>query len=124
MLELVKQRCSLLTDFWEHSFFFFEEIKQYHTESIQSKWSEEKRKYFHALIESLPAKAFWSASNIEGVFKKLAEESKLKPGDLQLPLRIMLVGGKFGPPVFEIAEILGKEQTIERIRKALDAFDF
>ncbi len=124
VLELVKQRCSLLTDFWEHSFFFFEEIKQYHTESIQSKWSEEKRKYFHALIESLPAKAFWSASNIEGVFKKLAEESKLKPGDLQLPLRIMLVGGKFGPPVFEIAEILGKEQTIERIRKALDAFDF
>jgi glutamyl-tRNA synthetase len=34
----------------------------------------------------------------------------------------MLVGGKFGPGVFDIAEVLGKEETIQRIKKALVAF--
>jgi glutamyl-tRNA synthetase len=34
----------------------------------------------------------------------------------------MLVGGKFGPPVFNIAEVLGKEETLNRIKDALEAF--
>jgi len=47
----------------------------------------------------------------------------IKPGELQLPLRVMLVGRKFGPPVFDIAAVLGKEETIHRIKNALGAFD-
>jgi glutamyl-tRNA synthetase len=52
---------------------------------------------------------------LEESFKTLATEHSIKPGELMLPLRIMLVGGKFGPGVFDIAEILGKEETIRRI---------
>jgi glutamyl-tRNA synthetase len=52
----------------------------------------------------------------------LAEQASIKPGELQLPLRIMLVGGKFGPPVFNIAEVLGKKETIDRIDNALRSF--
>jgi glutamyl-tRNA synthetase len=47
----------------------------------------------------------------------------IKAGELQLPFRVMLVGGKFGPPVFDIAAVLGKQETIQRIQKALTAFD-
>jgi glutamyl-tRNA synthetase len=43
----------------------------------------------------------------------------LKPGELMLPLRVMLVGGKFGPGVFEIAEIIGREETVKRIQHVL-----
>jgi glutamyl-tRNA synthetase len=43
----------------------------------------------------------------------------MKIGELMLPFRIMLVGGKFGPDVFLITELLGKEEVIARIRKAL-----
>jgi glutamyl-tRNA synthetase len=46
--------------------------------------------------------------------------SQLKPGELMLPLRIMLVGGKHGPGVFDIASILGKEETIKRIEHGLN----
>jgi glutamyl-tRNA synthetase len=52
----------------------------------------------------------------------LAEEKDLKPGELMLPFRVMLVGGKFGPGVFDIAVLLGKEETIQRIGKAIIAF--
>ena len=40
-----------------------------------------------------------------------------------LPFRIMLVGGKFGPHVFDIAGLLGKGETVNRIRLALEAFN-
>jgi len=52
----------------------------------------------------------------------LAAIHKIKPGELQLPFRIMLVGGKFGPPVFDIVEVLGKEETIQRIENGIQAF--
>ncbi len=39
-----------------------------------------------------------------------------------LPFRIMLVGGKFGPHVFDIAALLGREETVNRIDKALVEF--
>jgi len=47
----------------------------------------------------------------------------IKVGELQLPFRIMLCGGKFGPAVFNIAETLGKHETIERIVKGLNAIN-
>ena len=45
----------------------------------------------------------------------------MKIGELMMPFRIMLVGGKFGPDVFKIAELLGKEEVIARIASALAA---
>jgi glutamyl-tRNA synthetase len=62
------------------------------------------------------------AAVFEQQFKALAEEKALKPGDLMLPFRVMLVGGKFGPHVFDIAAMIGRDETIIRIEKALEAF--
>ena len=63
------------------------------------------------------------AVELEQNFKALAEEKGIKAGELMLPFRIMLVGGKFGPHVFDIAVLLGKEETISRIQKAVEAFN-
>lgn len=46
----------------------------------------------------------------------------MKMGELMMPFRIMLVGGKFGPDVFKIAEVLGKDEVIERIQIAVPKF--
>jgi glutamyl-tRNA synthetase len=51
------------------------------------------------------------------------EEKALKAGDVMLPFRIMLVGGKFGPHVFDIAALLGRDETINRIEQALAVFN-
>jgi glutamyl-tRNA synthetase len=47
------------------------------------------------------------------------EKHGLKKGDVLLPLRIMLVGGKYGPGVFMIAEVIGKDETVKRIHNAI-----
>jgi glutamyl-tRNA synthetase len=64
----------------------------------------------------LPA---WEGGELEKVFKEIASVTALKPGELMLPLRVMLVGGKFGPGVFEIAAMIGKEDTVNRIKHTL-----
>ncbi|MFL5740452.1 MAG: glutamate--tRNA ligase [Flavisolibacter sp.] len=124
VLLLVKDRCTLLSDFWEHSFFFFKAPLEYDTIAFRMKWSEEKRNFFWSFSKSIASISSWNSSSLETLFKQIAEQSSIKPGELQLPLRVMLVGGKFGPPVFQIAEVLGKEETIDRIDKALAAFNF
>lgn len=122
ILDIVKDRCTLLSDFWEHSFFFFEAPKEFDTAPVLAKWNNTKRSFFETFAGSLKTVNDWSAASVETLFRQLAEEAAIKPGELQLPLRIMLVGGKFGPPVFNIAEILGKNETINRIERALPAF--
>ncbi len=122
VIELVKDRCTLLPDFVQQSSFFFKTPEQWDIDAVKPKWNEDKKNFFIAYAEKLQGAAEWNAVSLENSFKELATEKNIKPGELQLPLRIMLVGGKFGPPVFHIAELLGKEETITRIKNALAAF--
>ncbi|HYV53002.1 MAG TPA: glutamate--tRNA ligase [Chitinophagaceae bacterium] len=122
ILELIKDRCTLLTDFYDQSHFFFKAPEEYDLNAVKPKWSEGKKRFFESFIEEIRATDMWESAFIEDGFKKLAMMQDIKPGELQLPFRVMLVGGKFGPPVFDIAAVLGKGETIQRIQKALIAF--
>lgn len=119
IIELVKERCTLLTDFWQQSSFFFNAPATIDTDTILQKWNEQKAQFFVELIRSYSLLNSWNENDIEYTFKELAAASRLKPGELMLPLRVMLVGGKYGPGVFDIAALLGKEETIKRIEHAL-----
>ena len=123
VISLVKDRCILLPDFYEQSYFFFKAPEKWDVDAVKAKWNADKKKFFECLIDEINAIDSWSSAFIEDAFKKLAALQNIKPGELQLPFRIMLVGGKFGPPVFDIAEILGKEETTKRIRTALAVFN-
>ena len=120
---MLKERCTLLPDFWQQGSFFFIPPAEYDAAAVKPKWNEAKKDFFLALIEELSAIPDWQSAFIEAAFKQMATIKNIKPGDLQLPLRVMLVGGKFGPPVFDIAEVLGKQETANRIRTALPAFE-
>ena len=78
--------------------------------------------FFDILCEKYTVAEAWNSNTIETLFKETAAEKNLKMGELQLPFRIMLVGGKFGPAVFDIAALIGKAETLGRIRKALEDF--
>jgi glutamyl-tRNA synthetase len=122
VISLIKDRCTLLTDFYDQSYFFFKAPEQYDLNAVKPKWSDAKKRFFELFIEEIKAIDAWESAFIEDGFKKLALMQNIKPGELQLPFRIMLVGGKFGPPVFDIVTLLGKEKTIQRIEKGLLAF--
>jgi len=119
VIEMVKDRCNLLSDFVQQSSFFFQAPTAIDISAIQPKWNEHKQQFFAELIRTYQLATVWQHEALENSFKEIAAASQMKPGDVLLPLRIMLVGGKFGPHVFNIAELLGKEETIHRIKHTL-----
>ncbi len=123
IIALVKDRCVLLTDFHEQSAFFFKGPEKFDFISIKPKWNEAKQLFFAELIRNFELATDWNASVLENNFKEIAAANQIRAGEVLLALRIMLVGGKFGPGVFDIASILGKEETILRISRALAVFN-
>jgi glutamyl-tRNA synthetase len=123
IINLVKDRCTLLTDFLQQSLFFFKAPEEFDTAAVKPKWNDQKKEFFKQLVRNFQDTNDWSAGVLENNFQTTAVANQLKPGEVLLPLRIMLVGGKFGPGVFDIALILGKDETISRINKAVSVFN-
>jgi len=121
VIDLVKDRCTLLPDFVAQSGYFFNAPVEYDLPAVKAKWTAEKAAFFIAFQAELANDQL--AADMEEKFKALAAVHSLKPGELMLPLRIMLVGGKFGPGVFDIAFALGVEETKKRIAAAIVAFE-
>lgn len=122
VIDLVKERCTLLPDFYHQSSYFFQRPKEYDLDAVKPKWTEAKTTFFRGFITMLGNTDAVDAPDLETRFKALADEHAIKPGELMLPFRIMLVGGKFGPHVFDIAMLLGMTETIARIEAALVEF--
>ncbi|HEY9535633.1 MAG TPA: glutamate--tRNA ligase [Mucilaginibacter sp.] len=122
IIDLIKDRCTLLPDFYQQGSYFFQIPAEYDLNAVKPKWTDEKTAFFNEFISILNKLDDFSSANVEGGFKLLMEHKSLKPGDVMLPFRIMLVGGKFGPHVFDITALLGKTETINRIKQALIEF--
>ena len=120
ILDLVKDRCPLLPDFVQQAGFFYKAPTTIDLDSIRPKWNDAKNLFFVELIRQLELKQDLDAHALETNFKEMAAAAAIKPGELLLPLRIMLVGGKYGPHVFDIAALLGSAETIRRIRYTLE----
>ena len=121
VIRLIRDRCNLLSDFYSQGKFFFEAPQQWDLDAFQPKWNEGKSVFFKEYIGILKKIPEWNATSLESAFKTLATEKNIKAGELQLPLRIMMVGEKMGPPVFEIAGTLGSTETIKRIEKLISS---
>ncbi len=124
IIGLVKERCHLLPDFITQSAFFFKAPTTIDTASITPKWEAKKQQFFEALVKIysdhiIADKQTIPAIELEAHFKELAALHELKPGELMLPFRIMLVGGKFGPGVFEIVEAIELKDATSRIQYCL-----
>lgn len=119
VINLVKDRCVLLNDFAQQAVYFFSNPTTIDIAAIKPKWDEKKTLFFTELIRTYETEQFWQAADLEKAFKEIAAVNELKPGELMLPFRIMLVGGKFGPGVFDIAALIGKDATIARIKHTM-----
>ena len=122
VIALVKDRCILLQDFYVQGQFFFVPPSSFDEASVKPKWDESKKGFFEVLAGIYAEGKNWSVEEIERLFKDLATEKNIKTGELQMIFRVMLVGAKIGPGVFIIAETIGKEETVKRIRTALLVF--
>lgn len=119
VIDLVKDRCHLLPDFVTQADYFFRAPLQLDLDAVRPKWSQEKAAFFDSFKLVLAESKQLSAHELEAKFKELVQQKGFKIGDVMLPYRIMLVGGKFGPAVFDVTKIIGEDEAKSRIDTAL-----
>ncbi|CAN5284186.1 glutamate--tRNA ligase [soil metagenome] len=116
IIHLTKDRCTLISDFYKQTCYFYSIPETFEVSVFSAKWDENKEMFFEDLIKDFQTASFEDASRLENRFKELAGTKGIKAGELMLPFRVMLVGDKFGPGIFDIASLLGREETIHRIK--------
>ena len=118
--EQLKERATFIKDMWEEGKYYFESPTSYDEKTIRKKWKEDTPKYISELKDRLSELSDFSSESIEIEFKKYLEENELAMGILLPAFRVSLTGLGMGPSLFDIASILGKEETIQRMATALE----
>ncbi len=119
IVSLIKERAHFVSEFWELSDYFFEAPKSY-DENASKNWKEETPVLMLQLIEKLQTIDNFTSVNIETQIKDWMMQNEIGMGKVMQPFRLSLVGALKGPHLFDIIELIGKEETINRLQKAID----
>jgi glutamyl-tRNA synthetase len=120
---LMKERVTLLTDFWENGRYFFEPVEHYDENAIRKRWRPERTEAFEQLADALLAATTYEAGVLQGIVERFVADHGLKPSDALPVLRLALAGTMQGPAVFDMMALLGKENVDQRLRRGFQAFN-
>ena len=115
----LKERATFIKDMWSEGKYYFQPPKSYDDKVIRKKWDNDIKDVLNELKIELTELVDFSAKNIETVFKLFLEKKKIKMGVLLPVLRVSLTGLAMGPSLFNIAELIGKKETLFRIDTAI-----
>lgn len=121
IVHLMKERANFVKDIYESGKFFFEAPTSYDEKAVKKAWNEETSSILNELSDELENEDF-TAENLKQKIHDFAENKSLGMGKVMMPLRLALVGELKGPDVPDILEILGKEESIKRIKNAIINF--
>ena len=121
IVSLIKERANFVSEFWEMSNFFFEEPTAY-DEKAAKNWKEETSELMKKLIDILNSIHDFTSQNIETIVKNWMTENEIGMGKIMQPFRLSLVGALKGPHLFDIIEVIGKENAVLRITNAINFF--
>lgn len=119
VVALIKERAIFVNDLWDLGHYFFETPKEYNAKAAKKAWKEDTNAIMQEIIEVLQKVENFSSKNIESNVKSWIQEKELGFGKVLMPFRLSLVGSMQGPHVFDIASLIGKDETIFRIQKAI-----
>ncbi len=114
----IKERANFITEFWDLADYFFVAPTSY-DEKAAKNWKEETPELMKQVLEQLQNIEDFSSLNIETLLKEWMTTNEIGMGKVMQPLRLSLVGALKGPHLFDIIELIGKEETSSRIEKAI-----
>ena len=118
IVSLIKERANFVSEFWDLSDFFFVAPTSY-DEKASKNWKEETPALMQELISVLGKITDFTSLNIETIVKDWMTKNEIGMGKVMQPFRLSLVGALKGPHLFDIVELIGKDETIKRIEKAI-----
>lgn len=117
---LVKERIAFADEFWEHASFFFIRPQSYDEQVIKKKWREDTPELLEKIAEIIENVEPFESTVIADRVKGYLEGRGIGTGTAMNPLRLAFVGENKGPGLFDIMELLGPGESVERIRLAVE----
>jgi glutamyl-tRNA synthetase len=119
IVSLIKERANFVSEFWELSDYFFIAPSSY-DEKASKNWKEETPALMQQLIAVIDSIKDFNSANIEAIVKQWMTQNEIGMGKIMQPFRLSLVGALKGPHLFDIVEMIGKQETIKRIKKVIE----
>ena len=118
VVSLIKERANFVSEFWEMSNFFFEAPTSY-DEKAAKNWNSATPELMKQLTSVIETISDFTSLNIETVVKDWMTKNEIGMGKIMQPFRLSLVGALKGPHLFDIVELIGKDETVKRLEKAI-----
>ena len=120
VVHMMKDRVNFVYELWPLCSFFFIPPTEYDAKTAKKRWKEYSAQQMTELAEVLEGIEDFSIEGQEPVVMKWVEDKGYKLGDVMNAFRLTLVGEGKGPGMFDISAFLGKEETLKRLRKAIE----
>ena len=123
VLKLMKIRSKKITELKDACTYFFSDPEEYDEKAIVKRWKDKSvNKLINKFINRLDKLSVWSQSEIDQSLRDTSQEMAVSAAKLIHPVRLAVSGRSYGPGLFELLELLGKMNTLRRLRKALTIF--
>jgi glutamate--tRNA ligase len=119
VVSMMKDRVSFVKELWPLCSFFFIAPTEYDEKTVKKRWKENSTQQMTELCEVLENIEDFSIEGQEAIVEKWIADKGYKMGDIMNAFRVALVGIGKGPGMFDISAFLGKEETIHRLKKAI-----
>ena len=119
IIGLVKERISFVKELWEQTSFFFIAPESYNSKDVKKRWKPETPAILEELIALLEGIGDFGSAAVEAVVIPYIEQKGYHMGNVMNAFRLAVVGECRGPHMFDITEIIGKEETVRRLRTAI-----
>ncbi|MEQ6124439.1 glutamate--tRNA ligase [Pseudotenacibaculum sp. MALMAid0570] len=119
VVSLIKERATFVHDFWDLGSFFFETPADYDVKAVKKQWKEGTGTLLDEVASVIDSVEDFSSNNIETIVKEWITKKEIGFGKVMQPLRLSLVGALKGPHLFDIIEMIGKQEAVYRIRKII-----
>jgi glutamyl-tRNA synthetase len=123
VIGFVKERAGFVSELWEQSSYFFKRPENYAEKNVQKFWKPETAGLMKELAAFLTQFVDFSSEALESLVLDWISSNEYKTGAVLNAFRLSLVGESKGPHLFDIAGMLGKEETIKRINNAIVALN-
>ncbi len=117
---LVKEKITFTSELWAFSNYFFMAPTSYDEGVVAKRWNEKTAAATASALEIFNTLTHFTAPNIEAAYNEALAKNEMSNKDFLQLFRVMLTGVASGPPVFEMAALFGKENTLLRLQQALN----
>ena len=120
VVEMMKDRVNFVSELWPLCKFFFVAPTEYDEKTRKKRWKEDSAQQLGELMQVLEGIDDFSVEGQEAIVHQWIEQKEYKLGNIMNAWRLTLVGEGKGPGMFDISAFLGKQETLDRMKRAIE----